>query len=86
MIKSVTFDDTIPYAVDRRESRFHVDDGWTINEEAPGRVRLAREAISVIVQSMPYTLTVVDTPPTLADFVEAGTTPPPVKQQKSRGR
>lgn len=56
MITSVTFDDTIPYAVDRRESRFDVDYGWTITEEQPGRVRLKRGDVDVVVQSMPYTL------------------------------
>lgn len=59
MITSVTFDDTIPFTVDLRASRFDVLDGWVITEEEPGRVRLVREAVAVVVQSMPYTLQMV---------------------------
>lgn len=58
MIESVTFDDTIPYTISQRSARFDHLDGWVITEEAPGRVRLVRDAddVRVVVQSMPYTL------------------------------
>lgn len=55
MITSVTFDDTIPYLVDRRAARFEAPE-WSITEEAPGRVRLRGDFVDVVVQSMPYTL------------------------------
>lgn len=58
MIASIVFDDTIPVTVNFREARFEARGGWTIVEEAPGRVRLTHDDTgSVLVQSMPYTLT-----------------------------
>ncbi len=55
MITSVTFDDTIPYRIDRRASRFEASD-WSIVEEQPGRIALTSANDRLVVQSMPYTL------------------------------